>query len=38
MPAKTLDIILLKEKSYPDDVFQKIKKRLEHEIASVKIR
>jgi pyruvate formate lyase activating enzyme len=38
VPTKTLDKIFLKEKSYPDEIFQKIKKRLEHEIASVIIR
>ncbi|MFZ1037356.1 MAG: hypothetical protein WAN57_09120, partial [Smithella sp.] len=36
--TKTLDKIFLKEKSHPDEIFQKIKKRLEHEIASVIIR
>ncbi|MGD0277933.1 MAG: anaerobic ribonucleoside-triphosphate reductase activating protein [Smithella sp.] len=38
VPTKTLDMIFLKEKSHSDEVFQKIKKRLEHEIASVTIR
>jgi pyruvate formate lyase activating enzyme len=38
VPAKTLDKKLLKEKSYPDEKFQKIKKRLEHQIPSVTIR
>ena len=38
VPAKTLDKIFLKEKSHPDEIFQKIKKRLEHEISVVTIR
>ncbi|HUN55470.1 MAG TPA: anaerobic ribonucleoside-triphosphate reductase activating protein [Smithella sp.] len=38
VPAKTLDKIFLKEKSHPDEIFQKIKKRLEHEISIVTIR
>lgn len=38
VPTKTLDIIFLKEKSCSDEIFQKIKKRLEHQIPSVKIR
>ena len=38
VPVKTLDKKLLKEKSYPDEKFQKIKKRLEHQISSVTIR
>jgi len=38
VPAKTLDKKLLKEKSYPDEKFQKIKKHLEHQISSVTIR
>jgi pyruvate formate lyase activating enzyme len=38
VPVKTLDKKLLKEKSYPDEKFQKIKKRLEHQIPSVTIR
>src|SRR5208283_582527 len=38
VPAKTLDKKLLKEKSYPDEEFQKIKKHLEHQIPSVTIR
>ena len=38
VPANTLDKIFLKEKSHPDEIFQKIKKRLEHEISSVTIR
>jgi pyruvate formate lyase activating enzyme len=37
-PAKTLDTLFLKEKSHPDEIFQKIKKRLEHEIPCVTIR
>ena len=38
VPAKTLDKKLLKDKSYPDEKFQKIKKHLEHQIPSVTIR
>jgi len=38
VPAKTLDKKLLKEKSYPDEQFQKIKKHLENENFSVIIR
>jgi len=38
VPAKTLDKIFLKEKSHPDEIFQKIKKRLEHQIPTVLIR
>ncbi len=38
VPAKTLDSRFLKEKSHPDETFQKIKKRLENEISSVTIR
>ena len=38
VPVKTLDKKLLKEKSYQDEKFQKIKKRLEHQIPSVTIR
>jgi pyruvate formate lyase activating enzyme len=38
VPTKTLDLIFLKEKAYPDETFQKIKKRLEHQIPSVTIR
>jgi pyruvate formate lyase activating enzyme len=38
VPAKTLDKKLLKEKSYPDEKFQKIKKQLEHQITYVNIR
>ena len=38
VPAKTLDKKLLKEKSYTDEKFQKIKKRLENETYSVIIR
>lgn len=38
VPTKTLDKKFLKEKSHPDEIFQKIKKRLENEISSVTIR
>ena len=38
VPVKTLDKKLLKEKSYPDEQFQKIKKNLENENFSVIIR
>lgn len=38
VPTKTLDKKFLKEKSYPDEVFQKIKKHLENEIHSVIVR
>ncbi len=38
VPAKTLDKKFLKEKSYPDEEFQKIKKHLEYQILSVTIR
>ena len=38
VPAKTLDKKFLKEKSYSDEKFQKIKKHLEHQISSVTIR
>jgi uncharacterized membrane protein len=38
VPARTLDKIFLKEKSYSDEIFQKIKKRLEHQIPNVTIR
>ena len=38
VPVKTLDKKLLKEKSYPDEQFQKIKKHLENENFSVIIR
>jgi pyruvate formate lyase activating enzyme len=38
VPAKTLDKKLLKEKSYPDEKFQKIKKHLEQQITSITIR
>jgi pyruvate formate lyase activating enzyme len=38
VPAKTLDKKLLKEKSYPDEKFQKIKKHLENTISSVVVR
>jgi pyruvate formate lyase activating enzyme len=38
VPMKTLDKKFLKEKSYPDEKFQKIKKHLEHQIPSVTIR
>jgi pyruvate formate lyase activating enzyme len=37
-PTKTLDTLFLKEKSHPDEVLQKLKKRLEHQIPSVTIR
>ena len=35
VPAKVLDKKFLKEKSYPDEKFQKIKKHLENKIYSV---
>jgi len=38
VPAKTLDKKFLKEKSYPDEKFQKIKKHLENKIHSVLVR
>jgi pyruvate formate lyase activating enzyme len=38
VPAKTLDKKFLKEKSYPEEKLQKIKKSLEHQITSVTIR
>lgn len=38
VPTKTLDKKFLKEKSHPDEILQKIKKRLEHQIPSVTIR
>lgn len=38
VPAKVLEKKFLKEKSYPDEIFQKIKKNLEHQIPSVTIR
>ncbi|OGP68992.1 MAG: anaerobic ribonucleoside-triphosphate reductase activating protein [Deltaproteobacteria bacterium RBG_16_44_11] len=38
VPTKTLDKKLLKEKTYPDDELEKIKKRLEKEIPSVIVR
>jgi len=38
VPAKVLEKKFLKEKSYPDEIFQKIKKNLEHHIPSVTIR
>ena len=38
VPVKTLDKKLLKEKSYPDEKFQEIKKHLENKIHSVIIR
>ena len=38
VPTKTLDKKLLKEKSYPDEKFQKIKKHLENKISSVAVR
>ena len=38
VPTKTLDKKFLKEKSYPDEKLQKIKKHLEHQIPSVTIR
>ena len=38
MPVKVLDKKFLKEKSYPDEKFQEIKKHLEHQITSVTIR
>jgi pyruvate formate lyase activating enzyme len=38
VPVKTLDKRFLKEKSYSDEKFQKIKKRLENETCSVIIR
>jgi pyruvate formate lyase activating enzyme len=38
VPAKTLDKKLLKEKSYPDEKLQKIKKHLENKISSVFVR
>jgi pyruvate formate lyase activating enzyme len=38
VPAKVLEKKFLKEKSYPDEVFQKIKKHLENKINSVLIR
>jgi len=38
VPAKVLEKKFLKEKSYPDEIFQKIKKHLEHKIHSVTVR
>ncbi len=38
VPTKTLDKKFLKEKTYPDDELEKIKKRLEKEIPSVIVR
>lgn len=38
VPTKTLDTLFLKEKSHPDEVLQKLKKRLEHQIPNVTIR
>lgn len=38
VPTKTLDTLFLKEKSHSDELLQKIKKRLEHQIPSVTIR
>ena len=38
VPVKVLDKKFLKEKSYPDEKFQKIKKHLENKIHSVLIR
>jgi len=38
VPVKTLDKKFLKDKSYPDEILQKIKKHLEHQIPSVTIR
>jgi pyruvate formate lyase activating enzyme len=38
VPAKILDKKLLKEKSYPDEKFQEIKKHLENKIHSVMVR
>lgn len=38
VPVKTLDKKFLKEKSHPDEKFQKIRKHLENEIRSVTIR
>ena len=38
VPVKVLDKKFLKEKSYPDEKFQKIKKHLENKINSVLIR
>src|SRR4030065_182240 len=38
MPTKTLDKKFLKEKTWPDDELEKIKKRLEKEIPSVIVR
>jgi pyruvate formate lyase activating enzyme len=38
VPTKTLDKKFIKEKTYPDDELEKIKKRLEKEIPSVIVR
>jgi hypothetical protein len=38
VPVKVLEKKFLKEKSYPDEKFQEIKKHLEHQITSVTIR
>ena len=38
VPVKTLDKKFLKEKPYPDEKLQKIKKNLDHQIPSVTIR
>jgi len=38
VPVKVLEKKFLKEKSYPDEILQKIKNRLEHQIPSVTIR
>jgi pyruvate formate lyase activating enzyme len=38
IPTKTLDKKFLKEKTWPDDELEKIKKRLEKEISSVVVR
>ena len=38
MPVKVLDKKFLKEKSYPDEKFQEIKKHLENTISSVVVR
>jgi pyruvate formate lyase activating enzyme len=38
VPVKTLDKKFLKENSYSNEIFQKIKKHLEHQIPSVTVR
>jgi pyruvate formate lyase activating enzyme len=38
VPAKTLDKRFLKELSYSDEKFQKIRNRLEHKLHSVRVR